>query len=400
MLREAVMKMKVLQNPSNEIVSMLVQIYNTPVNNQDNTTAPGMFSNSIFAQQQESPFQQNHSQPTSIFALANQQLFGKNTAQQQSNFTPAPTNTNTIFSGAVAQSANQSIFSGGNSLFNKQQTFTGNNNAIGSMIGSNQSFVTNTQSNSPFGATQQQSNSPFGSTNNTLSLQQNNSPFGAAINTLSTQQNNSPFGTTNNTLSTQQNKSPFGTTQQNNIFNQSNNVFKTQTQNLPFQNQTNNNPLFANQSPTNSVPAPTNSTFNFATAAAANLSSSPFMQQPQQTNIFATNSPQQNTSPFQQQPHNNAGNIFNNPSTGGNMFKGSTSIFANNQAINSEQKSGASIFAQDSVQTVVNLGSEVNDSSAYSKLEDLTENEIKWFESESFEFGKIPEKPPTAQMCL
>ncbi|KAK5641081.1 hypothetical protein RI129_009628 [Pyrocoelia pectoralis] len=39
------------------------------------------------------------------------------------------------------------------------------------------------------------------------------------------------------------------------------------------------------------------------------------------------------------------------------------------------------------------------DESAYSKLEDLNENEIKIFQSENFEFGKIPEKPPTKEMC-
>ncbi|XP_031352979.1 nucleoporin NUP42-like [Photinus pyralis] len=39
------------------------------------------------------------------------------------------------------------------------------------------------------------------------------------------------------------------------------------------------------------------------------------------------------------------------------------------------------------------------DDSAYSKLEDLNEDEIKMYQAENFEVGKIPEKPPTKEMC-
>ncbi|EFA09097.2 nucleoporin NUP42 [Tribolium castaneum] len=36
----------------------------------------------------------------------------------------------------------------------------------------------------------------------------------------------------------------------------------------------------------------------------------------------------------------------------------------------------------------------------YSKLEDLTEEEIKWFQSDNLDMLKIPEKPPTYEMCF
>lgn len=36
----------------------------------------------------------------------------------------------------------------------------------------------------------------------------------------------------------------------------------------------------------------------------------------------------------------------------------------------------------------------------YSKREDLTEEEIKWFESDDLDVSKIPEKPPTYEMCF
>lgn len=76
-------------------------------------------------------------------------------------------------------------------------------------------------------------------------------------------------------------------------------------------------------------------------------------------------------------------NIFNaQMNTGSNAH--TSSIFGNQNAWNS----GPAIPQQ------------IVDDTAYSKLEDLSENEMKVFASESFEFGQIPEKPPTLEMCF
>lgn len=66
-----------------------------------------------------------------------------------------------------------------------------------------------------------------------------------------------------------------------------------------------------------------------------------------------------------------------------------------------QQQSTQSIFGGNTTQTVINLNKPKDtDDSLYSQKEDLTETEIKAFEANLFEFGKIPEKPPTKDMCF
>ncbi|KAI4456034.1 nucleoporin-like protein 2 [Holotrichia oblita] len=212
-----------------------------------------------------------------------------------------------------------------------------------------------------------------------------------------------PFNSQSNTLTTQNSIFVPGS----NTFN-TNNVFNPQPVVSPFQNQSPTNPPFPNQLPSvsNSILAPTSSqSFSF-NKAAASITSSPFVQQPLQTNIFATNTVPQNASPFQQQPiipNNTASNspFSTSPqSTTSNIFATQSSIF-NTQSGNVDPKMSDFVFNQPTpeMKSVFGGGLEVIDNSAYSKLEDLTESEIKSFESACFEFGKIPEKPPTAQMC-
>lgn len=66
--------------------------------------------------------------------------------------------------------------------------------------------------------------------------------------------------------------------------------------------------------------------------------------------------------------------------------------------------SSSSIFggsSSSSAQTTINLSRPDNtDQGAYSKREDLSEGEARAFEADSFDFGHIPEKPPTLQMCF
>ncbi|KAI4456014.1 nucleoporin-like protein 2 [Holotrichia oblita] len=440
-LQEAAMKMKMLQNPTAEIIGMLIQIYNTTVGTQNITPAPfgSSQTTSVFSQnqpafdqnsfaQKQSPFGQNQTnfsqnqssnqtnfgqnqsptqtnfaqnqspnqpnfgqnqsptqtnfvqnqspnqpnfgqnqspaqtnfaqnqpQGTSIFALANQEFFGKNPTNQQKSIFGPQTNTNTnLFTSAPLQNTNQNnMFPTGQSIFNNNQNNPGNSLFVKS------NFAPNTQ---------------------TL-------PFNSQSNTLTTQ--NSIFVPGSNTFNT-------------------NNVFNPQPVVSPFQNQSPTNAPFPNQLPSvsNSILAPTSSqSFSF-NKAAASITSSPFVQQPLQTNIFATNTVPQNASPFQQQPiipNNTASNspFSTSPqSTTSNIFATQSSIF-NTQSGNVDPKMSDFVFNQPTpeMKSVFGGGLEVIDNSAYSKLEDLTESEIKSFESACFEFGKIPEKPPTAQMC-
>lgn len=80
----------------------------------------------------------------------------------------------------------------------------------------------------------------------------------------------------------------------------------------------------------------------------------------------------------------NKGSIF------GNQSLGSVPTF---QANKTEPEQSSNIF-----------GTQLNppsiDESLYSKLEDLTEDEIKWFQSDNLDPLNIPEKPPTYDMCF
>ncbi|KAK9680857.1 CCCH-type zinc finger [Popillia japonica] len=455
-LQEAAMKMKVLQNPSAEIIGMLIQIYNTAVGTQNMTPTPfgSSQTGSVFNQNQptfdqnsfgqnQSPFGQNQSnfgqnqppnqtnfgqnqpqsqtnfgqnqpqtqtnfgqnlpqtqtnfgqnqpqtqtnfgqnqtsaqtnfgqnqtnftqnQPpgTSIFALANQEFFGKNQTNQQNSIFAPQTNANTnLFTSAPLQNTNQNnMFTGGQSIFNTNQNNAGNS------VFAKSNLPPNTQT------------LPFNSQNNA---------FPAQNNTFTTQ--NSIFGPGTNTFNT-------------------NNGFSSQPVASPFQNQSPTNTPFPNQLPTVSSPilAPTSSqSFSF-NKAAASITASPFAQQPSQTNIFANNAVPQNASPFQQQPIIPSNTVSNSPfstspqSTTPNIFATQSSIFNSAQSGNVDPKISNYPFNQSTpeMKGMFAGGLEVIDNSAYSKLEDLTESEIKSFESASFEFGKIPEKPPTAQMC-
>lgn len=137
-------------------------------------------------------------------------------------------------------------------------------------------------------------------------------------------------------------------------------------------------------------------------------------------NIFANNFPQQNqpntTSIFSQNQHH-SNSIFNTqPQTAQNQSNtvftsqnqpNSNSIFSNQAQIAQNQSNSQSIF-HNQQQNPANSPSVFNnqmpnaqiDTGIYSKLEDLTESEIKWFQSDDLTIDKIPEKPPTFEMCF
>lgn len=172
------------------------------------------------------------------------------------------------------------------------------------------------------------------------------------------------------------------------------------------------------------------STQNTSFLPAANLSQSIFatsQQQPPLPNpsIFATP---------QQTPLSNPPSIFNNfgtPAPNYSVFSGNQSSSFNQPVIQTSnqpliastasepiQNSGvmqhsANIFgnlgAQNTGNFVAQQSGNIFDKPVpqtspnpdfYSKMEDLTEDEIKWFQSDSLDVKSIPEKPPPYEFCF
>lgn len=120
-------------------------------------------------------------------------------------------------------------------------------------------------------------------------------------------------------------------------------------------------------------------------------------------NIFGNQNKVQQFSPQETQPstifggNQNLPNIFPQQSQQG-------SIFANRAT---ENVDGLSLFQTKTGETGQNsnvfethLNAPSFDESLYSKPENLTEDEIKWFQSDELDPMKIPEKPPTFEMCF
>lgn len=123
----------------------------------------------------------------------------------------------------------------------------------------------------------------------------------------------------------------------------------------------------------------------------------------QQSNVFGgqqpTNSifaPQQPTgfSAQTQWPQQQPANVFQTTQQPANVFQQQTNVFQP-QPIQVHQMS---IFGGGAN---LNVGKAANlDDAAYSRREVLTESEIRAFEADLFEFGQIPDKPPTLEMCF
>lgn len=381
MLQQAVMRMKSLQSPSPDIVNILKCIYNTPPssycgvygsNTATSTTAFGNVTNTsaAFNQQQSSTFGQQPS--SSIFTQPNQNIFGK-PAQPQSQFGGTSTS---IFGGATSQ--NQ-VFKGQTSIFGNNQTQNQNTSDIFRQTnnfaaqGSNSIFrgqptTTQTGPNSMFGGAQSTNQSIYSGIQST-----NNSIFGGQ------QTNTSIFGGQPN-IST----------------------FVSQTQTQPTSGSIFNT-TFTNQN--------ANTTFGQSTFNSPNIqpygAPTTVQSMPQQasTNIFGMGTNQlqpQNVQKtiFGQQPslfnQQSAGTVFNQQVTNppfGQTLPSATDV----------KNHSNSIFGSSQNTVVLNpafaQGQQV-DETIYSKLEELTEDEIKWFNSDDLDVLNIPDKPPTYQMCF
>lgn len=155
-----------------------------------------------------------------------------------------------------------------------------------------------------------------------------------------------------------------------------------------FANATSN--IFANSTPNPS---------NLLAAQTPNLPPFGGAQQ-QSTNIFAKPTQPQNvfaSQPMLQAPQN----MFVSqaqPQQPNNMF-GVTPTPSAQQSVPPPNYS-ASIFGNTAnTNPSLSFGQSV-DESLYSKLEDLSAEEKKWFESDTMDILNIPDKPPTYDMCF
>lgn len=175
--------------------------------------------------------------------------------------------------------------------------------------------------------------------------------------------------------------------QSHNIFAQANQVLFGQQKNDSIFN----NPV--KQQPTNSgfvqTPQPvfgfqwSGNNFPQQTPAQSTVFQQSPPQSPSQTNLFQS---QQPSNVFQQQP-NLQSNIF--------QKQEQPNIFQLPQ-----QQTNPNIFGGSSTHTEnLNRPQDI-DESAYSNKDVLTESELNAFQADSFEFGQIPEKPPTKDMCF
>ncbi|XP_018574404.1 nucleoporin-like protein 2 [Anoplophora glabripennis] len=371
MLQQAVMRMKSLQSPSPDIVNILKCIYNTPpssycgVYGSNPATTTTAFNNTAntsgaFNQQQTSFGQQ----PTSsVFPQSNQNIFAKPT-QPQNQFGGA----SSIFGGGASQ--NQAFKGQSNSIFPNTQTQIATDNIFRHASGN---FATQ-GSNSLFGG--QPTTTQAGTSPAFAGLQSTNGPMfsggqSAGGSIFGGQVNNSIFGG-------QQNVSPtYGSQTQPNSGNVFNNSFPNQNANNAFGQ----------------------SIFGVSNAQAT------VQNMPQQgsANIFGigANQPQnaQKSMFAQQQPifaQQNAGTVFNQQATSPPFRQTSSSVTDAKSHSNSIFGSG-----QNTVISNPQFGQvQQVDESIYSKLEDLTEDEVKWFNSDDLDVSNIPEKPPTYQMCF
>lgn len=377
LLQQAVTRMRMLQSPSPDIVNILKSIYNTPpasccgiygTNTTTTTTSFGNASNTpgAFNQQQSTPFGQQPS--SSVFAQPNQNIFAKS-AQPPNQFGAT---SSSIFGGGTPQNqgfkgqTNNSVFANNqvqpqSDIFRQANTNFGTQGS--SSIFGGQPTTTQVATSPIFTGPQPTNTSIFGG----------GQPTGGSIFT----------GQTNplSIFGGQQNVSPQFSSQTQPL---SGNVFSNQSPNTTFgQNifgASSNNQTFGVPAPVQSIPQQTSTSF---------FGMGPNQPQNAQQSIFG----QQQPSVFSQQ---NTGAIFNQQMTNPSFGQISSSI--------TDAKSHSNSIFGSSQNTVISNSPfgqvQQIDETVYSKLEDLTEDEVKWFNSDDLDILNIPEKPPTYQMCF
>ncbi|KAL1501059.1 hypothetical protein ABEB36_006458 [Hypothenemus hampei] len=182
---------------------------------------------------------------------------------------------------------------------------------------------------------------------------------------------------------------------------QQSNIFATQTNsgnNIFGGNSVSNNPTncFAVQSRDTSASSGGNIFANSSSTSGNIFASS----NPTSGNIFATSNPVQTTSsPFV------SSNNFQGQQTNASLFNNQNVFAQRPPATQSAQNYSASIFrsvnsTSNAIDLTSSTTSEENIMAFYSKIEELTEEEKGWFESDNLDLLHIPLKPPCYEMCF
>nr|CAH7761804.1 unnamed protein product [Callosobruchus chinensis] len=314
MLQDAVLKVKALQSPSQELVNMINNVYNAP------SSTPELPGTQVFGSSSAAPTTTPVS--TNIFGKTSQNIFGNSPTQQ--NFSQ-----NNIFGGAAPNTGQASFFGG--------QTSANMTKPSGSIFGTPQS----PQKGSAFEG------------NNFNQLSPNTTTFGQSpIVQQSLFSNTSPPTQQQNLFGGMQQH--FGTTDP-----QTTNVFQTK------------------------APQPAANLFQ---TTPNQIQTSPFSQPQTTPNIFQT-------TPNPVQPSVFSSGGFSQQSSFGQTAANPSSAFG--QQVTNVQAHTASIFGGTQAPQIV----QNNDKELYSNVEDLSEAEKIFFESDDWHLKKISEKPPTLQMC-
>lgn len=366
----AMSKLNALKMPSNDTIQIMAQVYNssTEQKTSNQPVKPSTFGSTQASTQ--NPFETgifgslastNQNQP----AMSTSSIFGGSTASsfpQSSSIFGASNEQKSPFSFAQPK---PSVFGGqSSSIFGASQVQP---QPSASIFGSTQNQPQ--QSASIFGGQPTQSNvfgqSTFGSTNPAQSTNifapqqpQQQSIFASPIQPQAVTQN--VFGSFNQNQNSMQTQEP----QQQSIFGSTtSNIFQqpTQSTTIPF-----------GQIQSTQTQLPSTNIFG------ASMIQNPPAAQPSQ-NVFAIQQPQ---NPLQQQPQN----TMQQP-TGGSIFS------IQQPAANIQASSfGSNPFQTQSAPSIPE--------SVYSKLEDLTQEELQQFQASEFTLGKIPLKPPAQNLCV
>lgn len=365
MLQEVRLKMQSLQNPSTEVSHLLQELYN---NAPESLSSPSVYSNS-------SPFTSNSPlQSNSGFgAAASSSIFGG----AAPNFSFALPESKSIFGNATGS---QGVSNSG-SIF-ASPSFSPSNNSVNIFATASQSLFPSSQTafqNTSFFSPQQNSGNSSIFNNQTATTVVNN-PFAQPFTNPPLVNQLSQFGAPATS------QSPFSPPATNPPLYGASTAIQP-----PFGAATTNPPLYT---------APATNPIPFSTPA---INPTPFV------------APAANPPPFGVPFSASATNqpIFvapvastTNPSPFANTFAGSNPLVQENRSIFAQSSQTSSMFGRQTGSANTQYfkndtlkSAKQDDATVYSKLEQLTENEVKYYESPSFEFGKIPEKPPTLQLC-
>lgn len=272
-------------------------------------------------------------------------------------------------------------------VFGNQKTFANSPPQQNPIFG-NQS-TTHTQNIFNAGTAQNQQNGNF-----SFKLPENKSAFG---NQAQFQGGNSIFGSAppqQNMFNQQSTGNIFGSSTNQPV--QTSNIFQsTANQQVPLSTAPNSH----QQSIFGAPPVVSNAPNVFSNAGSIFGSApTPFQAQPQNKSVFGTQ-PQSNPVFAQNQTQNVFASPFNQQ-TIQPTFPGAT---VQNTVLKPEQSTqsqhSANIFGNKTTVTANVTVKRTDDPTVYSRASDLTKEELAAYQNDRFEFGKIPTKAPSLELC-